>query len=445
MKRLLTILLLSAAAALAQNTGITPGNGVFSQSVSVGSTTTTAAECPTGVTGADCFAEGSTAGTPTSGGDYIRSDSSTHGFKLSLNAGNEFFSAMNIGIPAASSITNADCVEWLKSAGVVTLGDTGSACGTGSGAVSSVSNSDGTLTISPTTGSVVASLALGHANTWTGLQTFGTEISIGGVTASGATGTGNVVFSASPTLTGTLSLANLTASGSSIILSGLTLPSSGSYCVQIGTTGALSTTGSACGSGSGAVNSVSNSDGTLTISPTTGSVVASLALGNANTWTATQTFSGIIDSGITAGTSPICPNGTSGLFTTSGCSVTGIRVVMFGCGTTVSASATDYCGIGLLSSTESIVAQPMPAAGTIGNLYCECGASPGSSKSFAMTVRVNGASPSSGPTCTLTGTGPATCSDTTHTASVTAGQTVDIQSVPSGTPTAVAPNCSVTY
>ncbi len=31
----------------------------------------------------------------------------------------------------------------------------------------SVSNSDGTLTISPTTGAVVASLALGHANTWT--------------------------------------------------------------------------------------------------------------------------------------------------------------------------------------------------------------------------------------------------------------------------------------
>ena len=39
----------------------------------------------------------------------------------------------------------------------------------GGGAVSSVSNSDGTLTISPTTGTVVASLALGHANIWTAL------------------------------------------------------------------------------------------------------------------------------------------------------------------------------------------------------------------------------------------------------------------------------------
>lgn len=39
------------------------------------------------------------------------------------------------------------------------------------GGVSSVSNSDGTLTISPTTGAVVASLALGHANNWTATQT----------------------------------------------------------------------------------------------------------------------------------------------------------------------------------------------------------------------------------------------------------------------------------
>lgn len=39
------------------------------------------------------------------------------------------------------------------------------------GGVSSVSNSDGTLTVSPTTGAVVESLALGHANTWTALQT----------------------------------------------------------------------------------------------------------------------------------------------------------------------------------------------------------------------------------------------------------------------------------
>ena len=42
----------------------------------------------------------------------------------------------------------------------------------GGGAVTSVSNTNGTLTVSPTTGAVVASLNLGQANTWTGAQTF---------------------------------------------------------------------------------------------------------------------------------------------------------------------------------------------------------------------------------------------------------------------------------
>jgi len=42
----------------------------------------------------------------------------------------------------------------------------------GFGGVTSVSNSDGTLTITPTTGVVIAGLNLGHANTWTAQQTF---------------------------------------------------------------------------------------------------------------------------------------------------------------------------------------------------------------------------------------------------------------------------------
>src|SRR6516165_8450124 len=43
---------------------------------------------------------------------------------------------------------------------------------TTSGVVTSITNSDGSLTISPTSGAVVASLALGHANTWSGVQSF---------------------------------------------------------------------------------------------------------------------------------------------------------------------------------------------------------------------------------------------------------------------------------
>lgn len=44
--------------------------------------------------------------------------------------------------------------------------------GGGGGAVATVSNSDGTLTISPTTGTVVGSINLAHANIWGAAQTF---------------------------------------------------------------------------------------------------------------------------------------------------------------------------------------------------------------------------------------------------------------------------------
>lgn len=47
----------------------------------------------------------------------------------------------------------------------------------------SVTNSDGTVTVSPSTGAVVVSLALSKANTWTSLQTFNA-----GITGSGSTG-----------------------------------------------------------------------------------------------------------------------------------------------------------------------------------------------------------------------------------------------------------------
>ncbi len=61
----------------------------------------------------------------------------------------------------------------------------------------------------------------------------------------------------------------------------------------------------------------------------------------ANTFTTTQTLAGIIDSGLSAGTSPICPNGTGGLLTTVGCSVGAVSSVFGRTGAVVAATG-DY-------------------------------------------------------------------------------------------------------
>lgn len=145
----------------------------------------------------------------------------------------------------------------------------------GTGTVTSVAT-NATLTGGPITTTGTLGLNLSNANIWAALQTFGTNISIGGVTATGATGTGNVVFATAPSISG----ATITTSS----VNGVTLTTGGSTSSFLNANGAYSVP-------AGAISSVSNSDGTLTISPTTGAVVASLSLGHANTWTGAQIFS----------------------------------------------------------------------------------------------------------------------------------------------------------
>jgi fibronectin-binding autotransporter adhesin len=120
-----------------------------------------------------------------------------------------------------------------------------------------------------------------------------------GTLTGGATGSGFTLALASSTVTGTVALANggtaaaLTASNGGIVYStgsALAILSgtvTASQCLLSGASAAP--TWGSC-SGAAAVSSVSNGDGTLTITPTTGAVVAVLALGHANTWTAAQTF-----------------------------------------------------------------------------------------------------------------------------------------------------------
>jgi len=76
--------------------------------------------------------------------------------------------------PFVGMVADADGVNWNPGSGAglyVYLGGGWVAFGVLT-SVQSVSNTDGTLTISPTTGAVVASLNLAHANIWSATQTF---------------------------------------------------------------------------------------------------------------------------------------------------------------------------------------------------------------------------------------------------------------------------------
>ena len=168
------------------------------------------------------------------------------------------------------------------------------------GLVNSVANSDGTLTISPTTGAVVASLALGHANTWTALQTFGTDISFLGAQPSGTIASGNLLY-----YNGTNWIGQSLAAGTGISVSGTTVTNTGVTSLAAGTAISLSgSTGAVTVTNTGVTSAVAG-DG-VSVSAATGAVTfaavlngttlllgasgLSLNLGNANTWTATQTF-----------------------------------------------------------------------------------------------------------------------------------------------------------
>lgn len=137
----------------------------------------------------------------------------------------------------------------------------------GTGAVTSVSANDTSMTIAPTTGAVKVALNVANANTWTTLQTF-----------------------------------NAGTSDSALTLSGVHAPAGQFVCLHADQNGLVSGTGSECGSSTGGgVTSVTSpaGDSTLTFVNTSGAVTGKLNLANANTWTATQTLSGLTLSGVT--------------------------------------------------------------------------------------------------------------------------------------------------
>ena len=139
--------------------------------------------------------------------------------------------------------------------------------------VTSVSNSDGTLTVSPTSGAVVASLNLAHANTWSSLQTFGTDISFLGAQVSGSIASGNLLYYNGTNWIGQ----SLASGGTGISVSGTTITNTGVISLTAGDGISVSTS-------TGAVTVSALLNGTTLLNGSSG---LSLNLASANTWTAT--------------------------------------------------------------------------------------------------------------------------------------------------------------
>jgi site-specific recombinase XerD len=107
----------------------------------------------------------------------------------------------------------------------------------GSFGVSSVSNSDGTLNITPTTGAVIASLNLSHINSWSGAQTFTANTNLPGNgiwNTSGNVGIGDITPASALTV-GNGDLFQVNSSGAIVAATGIT--SSGTITLS-GFTGA---------------------------------------------------------------------------------------------------------------------------------------------------------------------------------------------------------------
>lgn len=210
-----------------------------------------------------------------------------------------------------------------------------------------MNRSTGIVTITSSGGNTILALPNGLSATIVCIAITGTTAGSWqaiSVTENTVTGSGgNSVLSVGPTLTGTTTVSSVTMSGSinkvSItapttsatlaIADGSTLQTTGAFALNLTTTAASTPTfptgpgtllyNNGSGSGlSGIPTSVSNSDSTLTITPITGPVVASLNLSNPNNWTGAITTTNTVSvaSGTGFGTiiAPTINNSGSGAY-----------------------------------------------------------------------------------------------------------------------------------
>lgn len=106
------------------------------------------------------------------------------------------------------------------------------------------------------------------------------------------------------------------------------------------------------------------------------------------------------------------------------CSALPVALIGFGSGMDLTTSQTVYAWPGLTDATEARVAAPVGAA-TFANLRCRQSAAAGGSNNVVITIRTGtcGSESDSSLVCTITGgASAATCSDTSNTATTTAGQ-----------------------
>ena len=182
-----------------------------------------------------------------------------------------------VGFGSTISILNLTVTGTFTATGLVTVADLASSSTTVNGQTCTLGSTctataaAGTLTGTTLNSTVVTSSLTTVGTIGTGAwQGTAVALGYGGTNAALTASNGGIVYStasAFAVLAGTVTAAQCLLSGSN------TAPTWGSC------------------SGAAAVSSVADSGaGTLTISPTTGSVVAALNLGNANTWTAAQTF-----------------------------------------------------------------------------------------------------------------------------------------------------------
>lgn len=372
--------------------------------------------------------------------DLLYPDSTAHRLKMNNNNGGAF------NIPGIASAATAGHIATYASNGIDIVD--GGAVPTG--AVASVTATNTTLTISPTTGAVLAGLNIANANIWTATQSI------------------NLTGSTHPTLpVNTIDFtANVSGSSTRRVSSSFGATSFFSVLRADGTAG--SPTQVLAGEQVGGINAWAFNNASAYNGPiasmrlfadenqtnaAAGSRMEFITTPDGST-TAVSRLSieadgGVIITGISASTSAICPHGTGGRLTTTGCAASGT----VGGGTsgwsgtplTFISSTTQYAppvGGALTSATESIVQNAAPAAATLSGLQVTLSAALGAGATLQVTLRDAAAGTTL--TCT-TASGGTSCSDITHSVNVAQGDLLDLQLVSSGTVTAGVPQIVVSY